>query len=1817
MSRFHLIHSLLFGLATTAITLPVVAETSAASIFSAPKNVAQTQRIADGILVKLKDQKAASLLGSSKAKSGAALSSALQREIPEFAKALQTASAKNLKLYSNSGVVLLHSDQPMAEVIEQLNRNESVEYAVPNYKRTLYSTYPNDEFFSFQWALHNSGEWFLPLASYPLPDRDMNAPEAWDVRTDASTVLVAVLDTGHDYNHSDLTENVWRNPTEIAGNAIDDDNNGYVDDVYGIAPLTGTADPMDFMGHGTLMSSLIGGKGNNGAGTSGVAWTANIMALKAVDDYGFVVDSAAIEAIEYLIQTKARLQLPRVILHIASGSPDSSPAFKSALESAAAAGILVVAAAGNENVDAAVQPAFPAAFAIDNIISVGASSTAALGKEQYSNFSCSAVDVLAPGKAIFGAMPQENLGSVESTSGASALVAGTAALVWAEHPDWDWAQVKNAVLSSSKYETDLQGLSLSQGNVQIDAALAYNPTTPVVWGISPATSRPGSTITITGRNFGAAQGKVILRQGSTETELPVASWSAEKITLTLPAQQSYGQQDLQIKTATEQSSVQNCLLVSDQAEHVADLLQARTDAISFTANNQSWVIGGNTSYGTTATVEKVDLTSYKVSTDSSWAIPVATQAAASGVIGGKLYVAGGFDKNYSTIRELQIFNPETASWSSGAPLPEPMAYGASAVMNGKLYVFGGLKNVYEGNFKMEDISATTYIYDPTTNIWSTGAALSEPVWGNAATVDPSGSGILVAGGYNDLSFQPINKVQLWTRASNTWSEQPPLQKARARFSMLTHKDVVYALYGANGTNRAHTTGEILLNGKWQQVTYAATPLLGTAAAQSETTGFLLGGQILVQYPYETAMGNSAAIWKFPLANRPDPVVLPPVEQPQEDKGSSGSAGFGLVLPLLALWAGRRFRLNKTTLGLVAAAMATTASQAAADETPRQTQLSPAKFQVPYKLPSEQGRLLVKFKQPANLLSFNGAPQNANDRSMYSALATESVQALGRIGAKAEKLYPHTGLVTVTTDQPLTTAIDELYRSGAIEYAEPDYLREAMSTLPNDPLFGSVWNLHNIGQVVNNTLGIEDLDINGPEAWDTRTNASSVVVAILDSLADTEHEDLAANIWVNPGEIAHNGIDDDNNGYIDDVHGINTLVSDHEHGPDAHATSVAGVIGAVGNNGIGIAGVAWSVQMMPISLMEYNLGHDSAAIEAIEYVIAMKKKLQLPRVIINTSWGGLRYSKSLETAFKAAQDAGILVVAAAGNNNMDMEKRPVYPASYELGNIVSVGASSTTETGRSFGTNHGCSSTDLMAPGNAIFATVPTDSGSYRIESGTSLSAAAVSGTAALLWEEYPYASALDIKAALLHGTKPQPELTGYSMTGGLIRADLALEAGADQAAIWQISPFAAGPGQQLSIKGHKFGTNAGKVLLTQAGQSYELTVKSWKDTEVVVTLPADVPYGSGTVSIQSASRTSQDACFIVAELPKRIAEMATPRSDAAYVQIEDHLWVLGGSTEYGNTARVERFDVKTKKLTAQSDWLLPEAVSGNEAVAIGKSIYLLGGVTDDLQVINNVWQFDTENNSWQELAPLPEGLAYASAAVVADKIYVFGGFKTKFPVETADQISAATYIYDTEKDSWSQGPDLLHPVSNSGIEVNPETSVISLFGGSEMRYDYDNLPAVSTVQQFNPATEQWQLAEPMLYPRAGMGVLRHQDSVYVLNGFGHPVQGGWDHGERLVEGKWQKEILTDRYLSNPAVGISETHAYVLGGYDQFYLGDSPIWEFPLSGTSSNPTPEAPAPAPVPQPTPAPTAQSSGGGTGWFAVLLLAVASLRRRKPLSY
>ncbi|MFQ5630230.1 MAG: S8 family peptidase [bacterium] len=223
----------------------------------------------------------------------------------------------------------------------------------------------------------------------------------------------------------------------------------------------------------------------------------------------------------------------------------------------------------------------------------------------------------------------------------------------------------------------------------------------------------------------------------------------------------------------------------------------------------------------------------------------------------------------------------------------------------------------------------------------------------------------------------------------------------------------------------------------------------------------------------------------------------------------------------------------------------------------------------------------------------------------------------------------------------------------IAFIEPDYPRFA-DLVPNDPQFGSLWGMNNTGQ----TGGTADADIDAPEAWNVTTGSASILVSVIDTGTDINHEDLSANIWVNPGEIPNDGIDNDGNGYIDDVNGWdffnndNTVFDDPFN--DDHGTHVSGTIAAVGNNGIGVAGVSWQATVMPLKFLGPGGGSTADAILAIEY--ATDKNVR----VINASWGGGGFSQALKNAIDAS---GAVFCAAAGNSGVDNDASPHYPSSY--------------------------------------------------------------------------------------------------------------------------------------------------------------------------------------------------------------------------------------------------------------------------------------------------------------------------------------------------------------------------------------------------------------------------------------------------------------------------------------------------------------------------------------------------------------------------
>jgi len=382
----------------------------------------------------------------------------------------------------------------------------------------------------------------------------------------------------------------------------------------------------------------------------------------------------------------------------------------------------------------------------------------------------------------------------------------------------------------------------------------------------------------------------------------------------------------------------------------------------------------------------------------------------------------------------------------------------------------------------------------------------------------------------------------------------------------------------------------------------------------------------------------------------------------------------------------------------------------------------------------------------------------------SIASTDQINALQTsLGANVKESTQNLGIqLWEIPGMSVAEAIALYGNDPAVEYIEPNYIVSTTTTVPNDPQFNQLWGLNNTGQ----TGGTADADIDAPEAWDIETG-NNIVVGVIDSGVDYNHPDLNDNMWTNPGEIAGNGIDDDNNGYVDDVYGWDFANDDNDPFDDnSHGTHVAGTIAAEGNNGIGVTGVSWSADIMALKfLRSSNSGSYFDAIQAIEYATMMGANLT------NNSWRGYSFSQGLRDAIAAAGNAGQLFVAAAGNENNNNDTRPPYPASYNLNNIISV-ASTDDDDQRSSFSNFGSTSVDLGAPGSSVYSTIP--GGGYGFKSGTSMASPHVAGVASLIWSDDPTLTAQQVKDRILATVDPIPALQGMTVTGGRLNAYSAL-----------------------------------------------------------------------------------------------------------------------------------------------------------------------------------------------------------------------------------------------------------------------------------------------------------------------------------------------------------------------------------------------------------------------------------------------------------
>ena len=357
------------------------------------------------------------------------------------------------------------------------------------------------------------------------------------------------------------------------------------------------------------------------------------------------------------------------------------------------------------------------------------------------------------------------------------------------------------------------------------------------------------------------------------------------------------------------------------------------------------------------------------------------------------------------------------------------------------------------------------------------------------------------------------------------------------------------------------------------------------------------------------------------------------------------------------------------------------------------------------------------------------------------------------------------------NEDAATVASEYQQLAEVEYAEPNFeieLDEAeaplVPVLPHDPQFNDQWALANSGQ----RGGKQGADISAPLAWATTTGSEKVVVAVLDSGVDYTHEDLIQNMWMRPADMAP--YQDNELGTIDDEHGFNAIDSASDPMDDnGHGTHCAGIIGAEGENNLGIAGVNWKVKIMPLKFLNSGgFGSTKDAIEAINYVIERKKAGVNVR-IISASWGSTQRSRALGDVIRKAYENDILFIAAAGNASTNNDRTPHYPSSYP--SVVSVAALDRHDELAKF-SNYGVKSVAIAAPGVDILSTWLGDA--YEEKSGTSMATPVVSGVAALILAEHPRLSVDDLKKKLLASTDPIVALKGKTVTGGRINAAKAL-----------------------------------------------------------------------------------------------------------------------------------------------------------------------------------------------------------------------------------------------------------------------------------------------------------------------------------------------------------------------------------------------------------------------------------------------------------
>lgn len=814
--------------------------------------------------------------------------------------------------------------------------------------------------------------------------------------------------------------------------------------------------------------------------------------------------------------------------------------------------------------------------------------------------------------------------------------------------------------------------------------------------------------------------------------------------------------------------------------------------------------------------------------------------------------------------------------------------------------------------------------------------------------------------------------------------------------------------------------------------------------------------------------------------------------------------------------------------------------------------------VNYKAPDQQvrfapGEVLVKFKAASPQPSIGPAQEAA----LLAAIPAEAHAALQQIKATVKRVHPLIGVLNVQVPKNASVgqAIETLYRSGTVQYAEPNYEVKAIAP-PNDPKFIDQWALNNTGQAG----GTTDADMDALEGWSIAKYGDQVITCVIDTGVDYNHEDLVGNMWINPGEVPGNGTDDDGNGYTDDVYGIDRYNYDSDPMDDhGHGTHCAGIIGAKGNNGVGICGVAWSAKIMALKFLgEGGSGYTSDAVTCMEYALAEKTANGYTRMVWSNSWGGGAYSETFYDTINAARLAGVLFVAAAGNDGLDADVAPMYPGGYDLPNIISVGSSDRFDHMAS-NSNFGSFAVDLFAPGVEIWSTLPAAiyPEKYGSWSGTSMACPEVSGACAVVWTKRPTLNWKKIKALILNGTedgKAAPAFATKCVTEGRLNLQRSLASTrVDDPAIFSVTPNKGFTGATITIVGINFGATQGTSTLKFQNVAFgETSIVSWTGEKIVAKVPAGLPRGMGRLVVTTSLGTSRGAGFGNVSTEAYVGKTIIPRAWGPHAQVgTNNVWLFGGSTIWGLTGLVEKYTLSTNRAVVDSAWMMPTPVCNAGAAAAGTKVYVVGGYNPDTDTFYDTLQiFDTTTGTWTAGANLPKKIMQPAVVSDGTEVYVFGGMDESFTVLTD------TYKYTPATNSWtSRAP--LNTATAYATAVSNGAGKFWVMGGFSTMYLGSEQ---NVVQEYDPVGNAWANKPSMNKARAGAGGTNNGTKLFCLHGTGEGTYGLTD-GEWYDGSSWTNDIYGALMLYTPATGRYTNKIYSLTGYVDFTDYSNSVWRF--------------------------------------------------------